>query len=136
MILPDTDPQKQKQLEIILSTNPAEDEIHTWIRSVDDIQTFEEMFRCVVYNPCPDFTAADIEKALESGKIVVYSSKPIENGNFVSPSEMEAASYSGDETVYRAEVDVSDIAWIDETQGQVATDKTIEYERISCKGMI
>ena len=136
MILPDTDPQKQKQLEIILSTNPAEDEIHTWIRSVDDIMTFEETFRGIVYDPCPDFTAADIEEALKCGRVVVYSSKPIENGNFVSPSELEAAAYSGNETIYRAEVDVSDIAWIDETQGQVATDKAIEYERISCKGMI
>ena len=56
--------------------------------------------------------------------------------NFVSPSKMEAASYSGDETVYMADVDISDVAWIDETQGQLATDKSINYKKISCKGLI
>ncbi len=127
---------KEEQLSIILKTNPAEDEIHTWIRSVEDILTFEELFENGIYDVCPDFTQADVEEALRTGKITVYSSKPIENGNFVSPSEMEAASYSGDETVYMAEIDVSDVAWIDETQGQIATDHEIDYDLISCKGLI
>ncbi len=128
---------KQKQLDIILSTNPAEDELHTWIRTTEDILTFEELFPDgLLYDATPDFTVSDIQQALTTGKITVYSSKPIENGNFVTPSKLEAASYSGDETVYMAHIDVSDVAWIDETQGQLATDKMVEYERISCKGLI
>ena len=84
----------------------------------------------------PDFTESDIRRVLQTGKLTVYSSKPIINGIFVSPSKMEAAAYSGDETVYMADVDVSDVAWIDDTQGQLATDREIEYKKISCKGLI
>ncbi len=127
---------KEKQLQIILACNPAEDDLHTWIRSTDDILSFEEAFGDVDYDPTPDFTRRDIAEVLRSGKITVYSSKPIVNGNFVTPSKMEAASYSGDETIYMTDVDVSAVAWIDDTQGQLATDAVIEYERISCKGLI
>lgn len=128
---------KERQLKIILETNPAEDELHTWIRSLDDILTFDEIFKDgVAGNPTPDFTEQDIINVLRTGRVTIYSSKPIENGNFVSPSKMEAASYSGDETVYMADVDISDVAWIDETQGQLATDKSIDYKKISCKGLI
>ena len=35
---------KEKQLNIILATNPAEDDLHTWIRTIEDILTFEELF--------------------------------------------------------------------------------------------
>ncbi len=127
---------KKKQLEIILATNPAEDDLHTWIRSVEDILTFEELFPDGLYDITPDFTVSDIQEALNTGKITVYSSKPIENGNFVTPSKLEAASYSGDETIYTADVEVADVAWIDESQGQIATDKKVDYRRISCKGLI
>lgn len=127
---------KGEQLQIILSTNPAEDEIHTWIRSVDDILTFDEIWADGIYDVTPDFTEKDIEKVLKSRKITVYSSKPIENGIFVTPSKLEGASYSGDETIYTADVDVTDVAWIDESQGQLATDKVVKYKRISCKGLI
>ena len=129
-------PDRQAQLNIILSTNPAEDDLHTWIRTTEDILTFEELFPDGLYDVTPDFTVSDIQTVLNTGKITVYSSKPIENGNFVTPSKLEAASYSGDETVYMAHIDVSDVAWIDESQGQLATDKMVEYERISCKGLI
>ena len=54
------------------------------------------------YDPTPDFTREDIAKAIQSGKVAVYSSKPIVNGDFVTPSKLEAASYSGDETIYAA----------------------------------
>lgn len=33
---------KEKQLQIILENNPVEDDVHTWVRNVDDIKTFEE----------------------------------------------------------------------------------------------
>lgn len=127
---------KDEQLQIILSTNPAEDEIHTWIRSVDDILTFDEIWADGIYDVTPDFTKKDIERVLKSRKITVYSSKPIENGIFVTPSKLEGASYSGDETIYTADVDVTDVAWIDESQGQLATDKVVKDKRISCKGLI
>ena len=35
---------KERQLKINLENNPAEDDIHTWIRTVDDILTFDEIF--------------------------------------------------------------------------------------------
>ena len=128
---------KERQLKIILETNPADDDFHTWIRTVDDILTFDEIYKDgIAGNPTPDFTEQDIIEVLRTGRVTVYSSKPIENGNFVSPSKMEAASYSGDETVYTAEVDISDVAWIDETQGQLASANNIDYKKISCKGLI
>ncbi len=61
-----------------------------------------------------------VKDALNSGKIMVYSSYPIEQGIFVSPSKMEAESYSGTGKVYSKEVNLTDIAWIDPTQGQYA----------------
>ena len=33
---------KQKQLNIILKNNPVNDDYHTWIRTIEDIKTFEE----------------------------------------------------------------------------------------------
>lgn len=33
---------KQKQLDIILKHNPVQDGYHTWIRTIEDIKTFEE----------------------------------------------------------------------------------------------
>ena len=115
---------KQKQLEIINSNNPAPNEYSTWVRSEDDIKTFEETLHDPEwaeydeYNP--DFTKQMAESALKNGEIKVYSSYPIEQGVFVSPSRMEAESYSGNGKVYEKTVRLSDVAWIDPTQGQYA----------------
>lgn len=115
---------KQKQLEIINETNIAPDEYHTWVRSVDDIKTLAETLEDSDWADYeefnPDLTRDDILNAIENGKITVYSSYPIENGVFVSPSRMEAESYSGDGTIYEKTVDINDVAWIDPTQGQYA----------------
>lgn len=115
---------KQKQLEVVLNSNPATDNYHTWIRKVEDIKTFEEALQGCGYtngdNITPDFTSEMIKKALETGKITVYSSKPIENGSFVTPSKMEAQSYAGSGNIYSAEVNLTDVAWVDELQGQYA----------------
>ena len=50
------------------------DDYHTGIRSVDDIKTAEEVFTDdpddYIY---PDFTVEDGQRALESGKVTVYS---------------------------------------------------------------
>ena len=131
---------KEEQLAVIEKTNPFDPDYgnHTWVRSVEDILTYEE---AVQADDCsdgitPDFTGKDIADAIRSGKVIVYSSKPIINGNFVTPSAMEAASYSGTGEIYRAEVFLRDIAWIDAGQGQVATDNHIEYCSMSCLGMV
>lgn len=115
---------KEKQLQIILENNPVEDDIHTWVRSVDDIKTFEE---AVEEEPlekgecyAPDFTKEMADEALADGVITVYSSKPIDKGNFVTPSKMEAESYSGTGQVFSKQVSLEDIAWIDSLQGQYA----------------
>ena len=126
---------KKEQLDIILKANPATDDYHTWIRDESDILTFDEAFKEGEIDP--DFTDKDIEKARKSGKVTVYSSKPIQNGNFISPSAMEAASYAGGEAgIYKAIVNLSDVAWIDNTQGQLATKNKIKFNKISSKGLI
>lgn len=115
---------KQKQLDIIKKNNPVNDDYHTWIRNVEDIKTLEETINdsdwndYVEYNP--DLSRKDIENAIDSGKITVYSSYPIKQGIFVSPSKMEAESYSSNGKIYSKEVNISDVAWIDPTQGQYA----------------
>ncbi len=115
---------KQKQLEIILETNPAYSDSFTWIRKVEDIHTLEETLSLSDWKDYdefdPDLTKSDILKAIESGEITVYSSHPIENGAFVTPSRMEAETYAGTGEVYQKTVDINDVAWIDPTQGQLA----------------
>ncbi len=115
---------KENQLDIINNSNPMQDDYHTGIRNVNDIKTLEETLNDSDYIDYdefnPDLTRQDIENAIKKGTITVYSSYPIENGVFVSPSKMEAESYSGNGKVYSKEVPIQDIAWIDPTQGQYA----------------
>lgn len=115
---------KQKQLDIIKSNNPVNDDYHTWIRNVEDIKTLEETINdsdWIDYDKYnPDLSRQDIENAIDSGKITVYSSYPIKQGIFVSPSKIEAESYSSNGKVYSKEVNINDVAWIDPTQGQYA----------------
>lgn len=110
---------KSKQFEILQKTNPMLDSYHTGIHSVEDIKTFEEAldYEAPTY---PDITQKLIDKAKSNGKIKVYSSKPIENGVFVSPSEMCAKDYAGDGEVYSKVLPLADIAWISGDEGQVA----------------
>lgn len=114
--------RKTKQLEIIQKTNPAPNDNLTWIRSEEDIKTFDEVINDfgVGEDVTPDWTAAMIEKAKKENKVTVYSSYPIKNGVFVTPSKMEAQSYAGSNKIYSATVNLSDVAWIDEVQGQFA----------------
>ena len=117
---------KQQQLDIILNSNPAGNETATWIRKIDDIKTFEETLQDSDWEGWedsgfdPDYTADMVREALDTGKIKVYSSYPIEQGIFVTPSKMEAESYSGTGKVYSKEISLEDVAWIDPTQGQYA----------------
>lgn len=111
---------KSKQLEAIRENNPADDDIHTWIRTVDDIKTAQEVFGVSEddFSGAPDWTYEDAQKALRMGKVMVYSSKPIKTGSFVTPSKMEAESYSGNGRIYKSMLKIKDIAWIDDIQGQ------------------
>lgn len=115
---------KQKQLDIIKNNNTVNDDYHTWIRNIEDIKTLEETINdsdWIDYDEYnPDLSRQDIENAIDSGKIIVYSSYPIKQGIFVSPSKMEAESYSSNGKVYSKEVNINDVAWIDPTQGQYA----------------
>lgn len=117
------DSLKEQQLQIIRESNPAPDDYHTWIRSADEIKTFEEVLADPEWDYDefnPDYTRAAAEAAVRSGEITVYSSYPIQPGAFVSPSRMEAESYSGSGRVYQKTVKLTDVAWIDPTQGQYA----------------
>ncbi len=122
---------KQKQLDIINKSNPAPDDNHTWIRSTDDIKTFNEaFFEDGEYSGMdPDFTEDMAQKSIDSGKITVYSSYPIEDGTFVSPSKMEASQYAGgDESkLYSKTVNIDDVAWIDGAEGQYARASDAKY---------
>lgn len=115
---------KQKQFEIIQNSNPMQDDYHTGIRNIGDIKALQETLEDSDWSDYdefnPDLTRQDIENAINKGIITVYSSYPIENGVFVSPSKMEAESYSGDGKIYSQEVNINDVAWIDPTQGQFA----------------
>ena len=120
----DEDQRKAAQFDVIQNSNAAEDDYHTWIRSADEIRTLAETLEdpeWAEYDEYdPDYTRQMAEDAIQSGKITVYSSYKIGNGVFVTPSRMEAESYSANGKVYSKTVNVEDVAWIDPTQGQYA----------------
>ena len=122
---------KQQQLDIIQNNNPVNDDYHTWIRNTDDIKTFEETLQDDDWSSeddfDPDYTWNMAQEALNNGEITVYSSYPIEQGIFVTPSKMEAESYSGNGKVYFKTVNLQDVAWIDPTQGQYAKVDQTQY---------
>lgn len=127
----DTDALKEQQMQVIQESNPAQDDYHTWIRGAEEIKTLQEAImdpEWAEYDEFnPDYSRAMAEEALESGEIEVFSSYPIEAGGFVTPSRMEAESYAGDGRVYSRRVPVTDVAWIDPTQGQYAPTGRARY---------
>ena len=118
----------EAQLEIIQSTNPAPNETLAWVRNIYDIHDFVGGIKWGMDNNgyekgtdfTPDYTAEMMQEAMQTGMITVYSSYPIEQGIFVTPSRMEAEGYAGDGVVYEKTVRTSEVAWIDEGQGQYA----------------
>lgn len=121
------DDRKERQLEIINATNPMLDDYHTGIRKVGDIKTLSEAVEeAKVENgedelsAYPDVPNDVFEDALKSGEITVYSSKPIRNGVFVTPSHMQAFDYAGYGKVYEKKVPIEDVAWINTDEGQYA----------------
>lgn len=111
---------KQEQLNIIKENNPMNDEYHTGIRSENDIKTFEEAIQDDESFVWGDYSKADAERDLAKGTVTVYSSKPIEQGSFVSTSQNQAKDYAGGGKVYSQEVPINDVAWINGDEGQYA----------------
>ena len=111
---------KERQFELIQNNHPKEDwDYQTWINNVDDVKTYQEAVDDDRAGT-PDFDDADIDQALKTGRVRVYSSHRIRIGTFVTPSRMEAESYAGSENVYSKTVPLTDVAWIDSLQGQFA----------------
>lgn len=123
---------KAKQFETISKTKPAPDDTHTWIRSADEIKTYQEAIReaDIEGQFAPDYTGDMAKTALDTGKITVYSSNPIEPGAFVTPSRMEAQSYAGKGKIYSKEVALNDVAWIDAIEGQYAPAETAPEKKV------
>lgn len=124
---------KQKQLDIILLANPMTDDYHTGIRTLSDIHTFQELydeeilngssydeFDMVVYDEPKSLYVPDIKEILKQGTLTVYSSYPITQGVFVTPSKVEARSYAGGKPIHSLRVRLTDVAWIDFNEGQYA----------------
>ena len=137
-----SDELKNAQLAIINETNPMLDDYHTGIRKVEDIKSFDEAYQIAKadmeryddeqMSSYPDLTDDIIEDAINSGKITVYSSKPIKNGNFVTPSRMQAEDYAGGGKVYEKTIPTKDVAWIDIEEGQYAK---VDDVRFSLKSL-
>lgn len=131
----DRSTHKKKQFEIIQATNPMLDPYHVGIRSVKDIKFPEEVFSQQGWSEddpgnteeiYPDWLFKDGQKALSKKKITVYSSNPIKNGTFVTPSKMNALCYGT--SVNKKTMSIYDIAWINSEEGQVAI--VDDYEKI------
>ena len=118
----DTKTLKNQQLDIIQKINPMKDDYHTGIRNADDIKTFEEAINDDESFTWGDYTKEDAIRDLQKGTVTVYSSYPIENGNFVSTSKNQARDYAGGNNakIYSKEVPLTDVAWINGDEGQYA----------------
>ena len=115
--------RKDLQFRIIQEMNPMRDDIHTGVRSPEDILVAKEAFQSKTDEDSyayPDFTKADGIAALKRGSVTVYSSHPILPGAFVTPSRMQAKDYAGGGNVYSARVPIEDVAWLHSDEGQYA----------------
>ena len=120
--------RKAQQFDIIQKSNPSNGGQQAWIESVDDIKTWQEALEEDLgsleearnENLFPDFKASDLQEALDTGYITVYSSGDITDGAWVTPSAMEARDYAGSDNIQAKRVPVDDIAWLDSAQGMYA----------------
>lgn len=121
---------KEKQLELLLEINPMTDDYHTGIRKLEDIKSFKEAVNDDIKDEeigaYPDFTKEDASKAIKDGYITIYSSHPIENGVFVTPSKMNAQDYAGGNKVYSKKVPLDEVAWINSDEGEYAKVNEVE----------
>lgn len=73
---------KEQQFELIQNNHPKEDwDYQTWINSVDDVKTYQEAVDDDRAGT-PDFDDTDIDRALKTGRVRVYSSHRIRIGTF------------------------------------------------------
>lgn len=114
---------KKRQFDIIQKTNPMLDEYHVGIRKPQDIKTFDEVVNDEESFVWGDFSKEDAEKALKEGVITLYSSKPINQGVFVSTSKVQAEQYAGGvgKKIHSKKVKLEDVAWINGDEGQFAS---------------
>jgi len=125
---------KQKQFDIVNSTNPMQDEYHSGIRSKNDIRTWDEVMNLDDDTEGQfawgDYSREDALRDKEKGTITIYSSKPIENGNFVSTSKIQAEEYAGGpgNKIYSKEVPLNEVAWINGDEGQYAKVENVTEE--------
>ena len=113
--------KKYAQFALTQANNPMLDDVHTGIRTVEDIHTLEETLnddKLLVTEP--DWEEEDIRRAIEDNQVTIYSSKPIQDGTFVTPSRMVAEDYAGGEMVYEKTVSPDKVAWIASDEGQYA----------------
>ena len=121
---------KEKQFEIIKQNNHMTDDYHVGIRTIRDIKSFEEAMKDDESFCYGDFRKEDAERAIREGKITIYSSKPIEQGGFVTTSYNMAKDYAGSGKVYSKTVELQEVAWINGDEGQYAN---IHYEESQIK---
>lgn len=114
--------QKVEQFKIIQKNNPMQDDYHVGIRKPSDIKTWKEAMDDEDSFTWGDFTKKDAQKALDKGEITIYSSYPIKQGTFVSPSKTQAEQYAGGKgkKVYSKTIPLDDVAWINGDEGQFA----------------
>ena len=131
---------KNQQLEIIKRTNPAPNEYNLWVRTENDIKSAKEVFSDAFEGGAmyPDFTEDDMREVLKNGSVRVYSSYPIKEGVFVTPSKRNAQDYAGGQNsfVYSKKVSINDIAWLDESEGQYAPIENVKFGKYKRGGRI
>jgi hypothetical protein len=113
--------RQQEQFEIIQKNNPMTDDYHVGIRSADEIKDFADAMEDEESFFWGDFSKEDAVKALQKGRVTVYSSKPIRQGTFVSTSRNQAQDYAGNGKVYSKNITLEEVAWINGDEGQVAS---------------
>jgi hypothetical protein len=128
-IITETELLKMAQAAVLNNVNPMRDSYHTGIRSWENVRTFKEAVEDARNSddnyPYKDFTPEMAEEALSEGHIIVYSSKPIENGTFVSTSRQCAMLYAGwapysknEPHVYSVDCKLNKVAWINVDEGE------------------
>lgn len=107
---------KEKQLSIILKYNPMKDDYHTGIRNIGDIKMLKD---CDPDDGCvyKDYTETDYQNMLKTEECKVYSSHPIKEGTFVTPSMSNAKDYAGGNKIFSKKCSIFDIAWIESDEG-------------------
>lgn len=113
------------------------------VRHSQDIHTAKEVWK--------DFQGTQYwnhqmaKEALQTGNVTVYSTEPVLNfeqiGAKVTPSLTEAQSLFTGEKIYKHEVPITDIAWLNSTQGYYAQNRSgvghfLDSDRISFTGTL